>query len=232
MDVLSRVQSRLGPTGLIVAIVALIVALAGTAIAGGLPGLNSKQKTEVKKIAKKFAGKEGAAGPQGPGGAQGPKGDPGAKGDNGAPGAPGKDGEDGACSTVVPECVLPPGGTLAGTWSIDQIGLDVLFLNISFPLKVEPNLFTFADERLEVLGEGAASTLNCPGSYESPEAAPGHMCIYTERIENAVDSGTTFTPDGTTGFIRKFEAPISADRSFGRGTWAVRAPCPESAPTC
>jgi len=80
---LSKLHSRLGTAGFIVAIVALIAAVAGTAFAA--TGLNSKQKKEVKSIAKSFQGK-GPAGPQGPAGPVGPQG---AKGDAGAPGQDG-----------------------------------------------------------------------------------------------------------------------------------------------
>lgn len=85
---LRRFHDRFGTAGLVVALVALVVALSGTALAakGSLTG---KQKKEVEKIAKKFAGKPGAAGaqgPAGPSGPAGPKGDTGAAGDAGAAG--------------------------------------------------------------------------------------------------------------------------------------------------
>jgi hypothetical protein len=54
---ISRIHSKLGTAGLVVALVALVVALTGVAFAAS--GLNSKQKKEVKKIAKQFAGKQG-----------------------------------------------------------------------------------------------------------------------------------------------------------------------------
>jgi hypothetical protein len=78
-----RFHDRFGAAGVIIAVVALIAALSGTALAakGALTG---KQKKEVTKIAKKFAGKDGA---------------PGAAGQNGAPGAPGKDGAPGTNGT-------------------------------------------------------------------------------------------------------------------------------------
>lgn len=78
---LKRIREKFGTAGLIVAIVALVVAVAGTAYAAA--GLNRTQKKEVKKIAKEFAGKPGAPGT------------PGAKGDAGAQGTPGKDGTNG-----------------------------------------------------------------------------------------------------------------------------------------
>lgn len=74
-----------GTAGLVVAVIALVLALTGAAFAakGALTG---KQKKEVEKIAKKFA----KAGPQGPAGA------PGSAGTQGAPGTAGANGKDGA----------------------------------------------------------------------------------------------------------------------------------------
>jgi hypothetical protein len=113
----SRIHQKLGTAGFIVAIVALIAALTGAAIAAG--GLTKSQEKRVTAIAKKYAGKKGKRGPAGQPGAPGPAGPqgvPGAKGDAGAPGAPGKDGadgDDGTSVTGVPattaEC--PFGGT-------------------------------------------------------------------------------------------------------------------------
>lgn len=94
------VREPFGTAGLVVACVALVLALTGAAFAAG--GLTGKQKKEVVKIAKKYAGKPGApgaAGPMGPAGAngkdgaqgeKGAQGDKGATGDKGDTGSPGK----------------------------------------------------------------------------------------------------------------------------------------------
>jgi hypothetical protein len=89
------IREPFGTAGLIVACVALVAALGGTALAakGALTG---KQKKEVEKIAKKFAGKPGAAGAQGPAGPQGAQGAAGAAGKDGAQGAQGATGATGA----------------------------------------------------------------------------------------------------------------------------------------
>jgi hypothetical protein len=85
------IREPFGTAGLIVACVALIAALGGTALAakGALTG---KQKKEVTAIAKRFAGKPGPAGAPGPAGPQGPAG---AKGDTGLRGEKGEKGEKG-----------------------------------------------------------------------------------------------------------------------------------------
>jgi hypothetical protein len=95
----SRIHSRLGTAGLIVAIVALVAALAGGAYAAS--GLNKQQKKQVRSIAKseskkwskKFSqqfAQPGPAGATGATGPAGPVGPAGAKGDNGNDGAAGK----------------------------------------------------------------------------------------------------------------------------------------------
>jgi len=87
------IREPFGTAGLVVACVALIAALGGTALAAG--ALTGKQKKEVEKIAKKFAGKPGAAGATGPAGPTGAAGTAGDKGDKGEPGEKGKPGENG-----------------------------------------------------------------------------------------------------------------------------------------
>lgn len=109
----AKLHQRFGTAGLVVAVMALVVALAGTAIAAG--GLTKSQEKQVKKIAKKYAGKNGKDGAPGATGAQGPKGDtgaPGAAGKDGTNGTNGTDGEDGRSvqigTATVGEC--PDGG--------------------------------------------------------------------------------------------------------------------------
>jgi len=91
-------RDRLGASGpgLVVAVIAVILALGGAAFAAG-GGLTGKEKNEVKKIATKIAkkvpgkpGAPGAAGAAGTAGPQGPAGPDGAKGDKGDQGPPGK----------------------------------------------------------------------------------------------------------------------------------------------
>jgi Collagen triple helix repeat (20 copies) len=97
------IREPFGKAGLIVAILALVLATTGAAFAakGALTG---KQKKEVTKIAKKYAGKPGApgaTGPAGPAGPAGPKGDTGAKGDKGDTGSQGNPGTPGAAGKSV-----------------------------------------------------------------------------------------------------------------------------------
>ena len=83
-----RFHDRFGTAGVVIAVVALIAALGGSAIAAG-GALTGKQKKEVTKIAKKYAGKAGAPGAAGTNGTNGIDGAPGLNGKDG------KNGEDG-----------------------------------------------------------------------------------------------------------------------------------------
>src|SRR3954469_5627200 len=106
MSLYRRFNDRFGTAGVVLGVIALILALGGTALAakGALTG---KQKKEVEKIAKKYAGKPGApgaqgpAGPQGPAGANGKDGAKGDKGDSGTNGTNGTEGTDGKSIEVL-----------------------------------------------------------------------------------------------------------------------------------
>jgi hypothetical protein len=106
MSLYRRLHDRFGAAGVTLGVIALILALGGTALAakGALTG---KQKKEVEKIAKKYAGKPGAPGAQGPAGAngkdgaKGDKGDPGTNGTNGTNGTPGTAGAKGKSIEVL-----------------------------------------------------------------------------------------------------------------------------------
>lgn len=86
-----RFHDRFGTAGVVIAAIALVLALGGTAVAAS-GGLSAKQKKEVKAIAKSFQG-------TGPAGAAGAKGDTGAKGDAGSQGAKGDKGDSGTNGT-------------------------------------------------------------------------------------------------------------------------------------
>lgn len=200
----SRIHSKLGTAGLVVAIVALVVALTGAAYAAG--GLTKQQEKQVTKIAKKYAGKKGAAGPAGPQGPAGAKGDTGAKGNTGSPGAPG-----------APGSPWPAGGTLPigeseyGNWSALTVGVGAQLASISLniPLAETPTI--------HYLKEGEGETPECPGTAEAPKAAPGQLCVYVvvEEGEPGLSTTLSLNPYGTTMQI--------INGVFAAGTWAVTA---------
>jgi hypothetical protein len=94
-------RAGLNGPGITIAVIALVLALAGGAFAAA--GLTGKQKKEVIAIAKKYAGKPGGPGATGPQGPAGPQGAVGAKGDKGDPGGPGTPGKDGTSVVPSPE---------------------------------------------------------------------------------------------------------------------------------
>ena len=110
------VHDRFGKAGVLLAIVALIAALTGTALAVK-GGLTSKQKNEVAAIAKKYA----KAGPQGPQGLQGLLGPQGLQGLQGLAGTNGTNGTNG--KTVTTAKLNPgQGGCKEGGASIEVEG--------------------------------------------------------------------------------------------------------------
>jgi len=207
---------KFGTAGLIVAVLALVVALTGAAFAAG-GGLTGKEKKQVVKIAKKFAGKTGAAGA---------KGDTGAKGEQGIPGAPGKngiDGEDGACSNAEPTCVLPPDATETGVWSVfaggETLQFDALSFNLQVPTAPEIHYINVAGEELFLEGselKERPSTV-CLGDVAEPTAAPGNLCLYADFEGGMKPDLVAFTKTFTTGANIAF----SVNGGGGYGTWAV-----------
>lgn len=236
---ISRIHSKLGTAGFIVAIVALVAALGGGAYAAQ-QGLNGKQKKEVKKIAKKFAGKQGPAGPQGLPGPAGPAGAPGAKGDKGDkgdtgdegpqgnPGPAGPAGEDGACSEANNDCTMPAGSSLYGHWSYGSGGesyaTSSISFNLTYPDPEGPELHFVTFEEVEEEEAPAA----CPGSLTNPEAEPGNLCVYAQKA-TAVTSPGTFEKSTTeaAGHLDAHGVTLyffSVQFNVDAGTWAVTAP--------
>jgi len=101
-----------GP-GITIAVIALVLALTGGAFAAS-GALTGKQKKEVIKIAKQYAGKPGAPGATGPQGPAGPQGAAGAKGDKGDKGDPGTPGAPGAPGVSVTNTAIAPNGAKCG----------------------------------------------------------------------------------------------------------------------
>jgi len=235
---LSRIQNKLGTAGLVVAVVALVVALCGAAFAAG--GLTKPQEKRVKQLIKQNS-KPGPTGPQGPQGspgsagakgATGSEGKQGKQGEAGKPGENGKngtDGEDGLCSLGKPKCLLPPHATLTGTWSASSASeFHESYFSISFPLRVVPP--PIADAKRFIPPEGAP-TAECPGSAIQPEAEPGYVCIYARFVEptGGVSEplfGFTET-DSTSGVIVRFKSELKEGGPRAFGSWAVTSHCTE-----
>jgi hypothetical protein len=109
LDRYEAFQERFGTAGVILGVIALVLAIGGSAIAAS-GKLTPKQKREVKAIAKSFQG----TGPAGAAGAAGPAGPAGAKGDNGTDGTNGTNGTNGADGSTVLSGGAPPDDQLDG----------------------------------------------------------------------------------------------------------------------
>ncbi|HEX5594062.1 MAG TPA: collagen-like protein [Solirubrobacterales bacterium] len=210
-----RIHNQLGAAGMALAVIALIVALAGTAFAAKKVFTKAQEK-QIVKIAKKYAGKDGKDGAPGPAGAQGPKGDTGAKGDTGpagAPGADGLDGEPGACSASDPVCTLPSGASLKGRWGGGGIDVKVGIIAISYGLALEK-----APKAVLVKTAGEHEE-ECPGNVEAPTAKAGFLCLYVQEAngEITIDDKKIFAY-GASFAIQEF-----GGFAFGEGSWAVTA---------
>ena len=127
------------------------------------------------------------------------------------------------------ECLLPPGATETGLWSVGG-GKNLILLRapISFPLRLsEAPAFHYVTE-LEV-EEGTAPP-ECPGTlneeffFVEPEAEPGNVCVYSTSQVNveAPFPGSGFDP--TSGLAVAFVVEAPAEFAQAAGSWAVTAP--------
>jgi hypothetical protein len=218
-----RFHDRFGTAGVVIAVIALVVALGGTALAAGK--LNGTQKKEVEKIAKKFAGKPGA---NGAAGAPGEKGAPGANGTNGTNGTNGKsvavaaepEGEnceqggikvevEGSVASKKYVCngapwtaggTLPDEATETGTWSVPEVVL-IPGLYTTESEYLVPIDFTIPVTPAPVFtfvpnapGGGFGTATGCPGVVGGlPQAASGRFCVYGVGIK----LGLNEYPSGT-----------------------------------
>jgi hypothetical protein len=202
------IRNRCGSAGLAVSILALVVAMAGTAFAAKSV-FTKKQEKRIVTIAKQYAGKNGAAGANGPAGPVGPKGPAGTKGDTGAPGPegqPGKPGVDGSPWTV--GGILPSKESLSGHWATGLAsGATLTGISFGLPLKGKPTA---------VMVPKGAEEAGCPGSVSEPTADPGTLCVY---IEEALETVSAELVDATGAVVK-----VEGEPAYGVGTWAVTAP--------
>lgn len=229
-----RFHERFGAVGVVIAVIALIVALGGTALAKGL--FTKAQEKKIASIAKKYAGKPGATGPQGPQGLPGAAGQKGEKGDKGETGPPG----------TYPT-KLPSGQTLTGIWGqeIAPVSGELSLATISYPIRVSPPPAKLAwvkaggNQALVVNPETGASVEIlenteeveeiCPGSAADPEAVAGNVCMYTALEKSATFDNGLFgdpkratSPDPTSGAVFPFHN-TEGEPGLISGSWAVTA---------
>lgn len=235
----SRIHSKFGTAGLIVAIVALVAAMSGSALAK-LNGGEKKEvrnivKGEAKKWSKKFSmqfskkyskqfaitgpegppGPAGPAGPPGPAGAEGPAGPTGAEGPAGPTGPTGAKGETGAAGETGPTGPTGPGFEPPLPSGKSLTGSWIM------PLKepVATAIISFPVVLAEPLGSTKAKLMavgeegvepGCTGgTAANPKADPGFLCIYTAQ-------GTMKEPSSAEGKIVKSGSELIG--GFGVGT--------------
>ncbi len=233
---LRRITKRVGVNGpgLTVAVIAMVVAMAGGAFAAS-GALTSKQKKEVEKISKKFAGKTGATGSAGPQGPAGPKGEAGANGSNGAVGPTGPTGDTGAKGATGAAGAtgqtgftetLPSGKTETGAWAMsgteaNEFGIRV---PISFPIPLAASTTNVH------FVEGTVPAGCTGGTAAAPKADPGNLCVYLSQfgIEESsfesIELASGFGPGeaSRSGAMLVFTAPTGP--ASASGTYAVTAP--------
>jgi Collagen triple helix repeat (20 copies) len=251
----SRLREPFGKAGLIVAVIALVAALVGGAYAANTSGkrhhkkknnagLNSKQKKQVKSIAKSEATKAqgtGPAGPQGPAGANGNDGSNGANGSNGADGKEGPQGKQGIQGEKgnpwTAGGTLPPGETEMGNWDATATvpnGNPAQFaISFSIPL-AEPseNVVYLNREETENSAFGEPKQ-GCELEVEElaakPVAPPGTLCVFTREeagagIFNFIGNSALYLGDSPAGAFIWFHTASPTGGYIGAaGTWAVTA---------
>lgn len=246
-----RLQEPFGKAGLTVAVIALVMALVGGAYAAG--GLTKSQEKQVKKIAKKYAGKPGATGPAGPAGPVGAAGKGGTNGTNGksvavtaiATGGPECAGNGGAevkqegAGSGVEVCngqtgfveVLPAEKTEKGTWTLTTarkpegaaFPFPLSVTAISFPIPLSS-----APEAHVITPEGKemVEVENPPGSeeFELQEVTPTEC---GSALGAGVDAENPQAPPGVLCLYvaQNFEnlTPFIRAPTFGSHSFGVEA---------
>jgi hypothetical protein len=129
---------------------------------------------------------------------------------------------DGLDSTnFLPDGDLPAGTTLRGRYDIygNSTGSSEEFWadGISY-------VYTFRSvPQAHFIPYGTTPPPECPGMPGSPEAQPGHLCVYEQDRENIAPGYPTFYVQDTYGF-GIWAGPLTVGHYRSYGTWAVTAP--------
>ena len=124
-------------------------------------------------------------------------------------------------TNLLPDGDLPAGTTLRGRYDIygnstgssEEFGAD----GISY-------VYTFRSlPQAHFIPLGTTPPPECPGMPGSPEAQPGHLCVYEQDRENIAPGYPTFYVQDTYGF-GIWAGPLTVGHFRSYGTWAVTAP--------
>jgi hypothetical protein len=210
---------------MIVAMLALFVALTGTAVAttsaligsaqiknNSITGLDVKNKS-LRPI--DFRGSvRGPRGLRGLTGATGATGAAGAKGDKGDQGVPGP----------FPDS-LPAGKTVRGNFALTGVataGGQRFESPISF-------VFTFSGPpTAKYIPSGGPAQAGCPGTVSNPLADPGFLCVYELQKINTVPNCIYSGGGGSCNSTNRYGGIVYAESTaagavFAEGTWAATA---------
>jgi hypothetical protein len=214
---MKRIQRKLSFFN-VVALLALFVALGGSAYAATQLPKNSVGAKQLKKGAVtppklSIAAKSTLTGPRGP---QGAKGDTGPQGHQGDTGPQGRQGDTGPAGPVTG--ILPAGVTLRGVFALATPQGTTTYQPISFGLQ------TATPPTVHVINPGVTPPAGCSGSVANPGAASGNLCIFEgafsngilieiDLINHAQNSATTF------GGAMELTGTVGA--AEGNGSWAV-----------
>ena len=215
-------RSRRPSASLVVSIVALVIACAGTAFAANLITSGDIKDGTIKKKDLSAQAKKSLRGPPGEQGEQGIQGEQGEPGPSGLSGG-----------------TIPSGTTVTGAWGGRYIAAlagtqtNSYLLTYSFPLPAPVRL---TDSNVQ-FGAGTAGPVGdadatCNGSVANPTAPAGKVCIYSQ--DNARDNSTLTgfklsAAQGTTdadafGFTVRIVNVNTPGTMRAEGTWAYTAP--------
>jgi hypothetical protein len=148
---------------------------------------------------------------------------------------------------IQPGETLPKGASETGTWAFFTHTEGIIFEPISFPIPLAAALggehlfyvpisiqngeigagtHEFCEgkagtELAECEAEATHIAAECPGSYESPEAPEGNLCVYEAHSLGAAAKSLGVSGSTKAGAIASFEGPSTVN--IESGTWAVTA---------
>jgi hypothetical protein len=234
-----RFHDRFGTAGVVLGVIAIVLAIGGSAIAAS--GLNGKQKKEVKAIAKSFQG-TGPTGPAGAAGTNGTNGKDGAAGEKGKDGTNGTNGKSVEVGTAAPE----PAHCEEGGATVQVAGEPATkkyvcngkegepgeqgergedgetgFTETLPPGKTEQGVFAASARKDDTIFESGQFAV--PISFNIPLAASvaGHVHYSTSPGFSSICTGTVTNPTAPSGelciyqFTTTFENATFAGAGFG-----------------